>query len=259
MKAQITGTSSRKLLLGAVATVILTMVTHSLPAIGAATQAENEELANMVTVLFRAARKVISDNQALINDPEKGDKGLTAEKVLAATKENFLKASGKEVDSFAKGSLSERTVNAMLQSVSEVVKNNQALINKKGVAFKGFIPASFARETATEFTTRMKGLVEIKLTAPKAIIRNRANRPDDWEHTVMEQQFKKPDYPKGQFFAEVAHYEGKSAYRFISPEYYGASCLYCHGDPKGERDISGGLKEGSKLGELGGATSVAIF
>ena len=257
MKVRTNRSNSRKLLLGVM--LVLTLTTPSVPAVAAATQAENEALANMVTVLFRAARKVVSDNQPLINDPEKGDKGLNAEKVVAATKENFAKAAGKEVDSFAKGSLSERTVNAMLQSVGEVVTQNQELINQKGVAFKGFIPASFARQVATEFTTRMKGSVEIKLTAPKAIIRNRANRPDDWEHAVMEQQFKKSDYPKGQFFAEMSKFEDKPAYRFISPEYYVASCLNCHGDPKGARDISGHLKEGSKLGDLGGSTSVVIF
>lgn len=244
------------ILLGVMAVGMLIM--PGLPAV-AATQAENEALANMVTVLFRAARKVISDNQALINDPDKGDKGLTADKAVAATKENFAKAMGKDIDSYPKDSPSGRAISAMLQSVGKVVNQNQALINEKGKGFKGFIPASFARQTANEFTAMMKGKIEIKLTAPKAIIRNRANRPDEWEHAVIEQRFKKPDYPKGDHFAEMADYEGSTVYRFMSPEYYAASCLNCHGDPKGERDISGGLKEGSKLGDLGGATSVVIF
>ncbi len=43
------------------------------------------------------------------------------------------------------------------------------------------------------------------------------------------------------------------------PEYYKQSCLACHGEPKGKRDITGGRKEGGKLGELGGAISVVIF
>ena len=36
-------------------------------------------------------------------------------------------------------------------------------------------------------------------------------------------------------------------------------CLNCHGDPKGELDITGGKKEGGQLGELGGAISVVIY
>ena len=43
------------------------------------------------------------------------------------------------------------------------------------------------------------------------------------------------------------------------PEYYGPSCLSCHGDPKGAPDITGGKKEGGKPDELGGAISVAIY
>lgn len=30
-------------------------------------------------------------------------------------------------------------------------------------------------------------------------------------------------------------------------------CMYCHGDPKGEKDVTGGIKEGWKVGEVHGA------
>lgn len=33
-------------------------------------------------------------------------------------------------------------------------------------------------------------------------------------------------------------------------------CLYCHGDPKGERDVTGGIKEGWKEGEIHGAFEI---
>ena len=55
----------------------------------------------------------------------------------------------------------------------------------------------------------------------------------------------------------VASY--RDAFRLLIPEYYGKSCLGCHGEPKGERDITGGKKEGGRLGELGGAISVSIY
>ena len=44
---------------------------------------DDTEIAMRVANLLRAARSVISSNQALINDPAIGDKGLTGEKVLA--------------------------------------------------------------------------------------------------------------------------------------------------------------------------------
>ena len=90
-------------------------------------------------------------------------------------------------------------------------------------------------------------------------MRNRANRPDEWEDKVIETMFKQPTYEKGKAYAEAVPVKGKAAYRYILPEYYGASCLGCHGDPKGAIDITGGKKEGAKLDELGGAISLIIY
>ena len=50
---------------------------------------------------------------------------------------------------------------------------------------------------------------------------------------------------------------GKSV-RVLLPLFYEKACLSCHGQPKGERDISGYPREGAKEGELGGAISVKI-
>ncbi len=255
MKTHFDWQNSRKLMLGAMAALML--ATPGLPAF-AASEAENEALADLVSTLFRSGRLVISDNQDLINDPAKGDKGLSADKVVAAAKDNYKKLASKALAAPVAGSLSEQAVNAMFASMSEVMTKNQALINEKDKAFKNFIPAVFARQTAETFTAKMKGVITVKLTAPKILVRNRSNRPDEWEHTVIEQQFKKPGYAKGKQVAEMAPYNGKTAYRYMVPEYYGPSCLSCHGDPKGERDITGGLKEGGKLGDLGGAVSVII-
>ena len=47
--------------------------------------------------------------------------------------------------------------------------------------------------------------------------------------------------------------------RTAVPEYYAASCLSCHGGPKGEIDITGYPKEGGKEGELGGIISITLY
>lgn len=219
-----------------------------------AADATQEELANELTVLLRSGRKVISANQDLINDAEKGDKGLSADKVLAQAKENYAKDAGKPLTKAPDGSLLARSQKAMLDSIVEVMTKNQALINEKGKGFKGFLPAVFARQVAESFSSKMAGEIIVKLTAPKELIRNRTNRPDEWEHLVFVQQFKKADYVKGKPYSEVVG----GTFRYIIPEYYGPTCLSCHGEPKGEKDITGGLKEGAKLGDLGGAVSLSI-
>jgi len=43
------------------------------------------------------------------------------------------------------------------------------------------------------------------------------------------------------------------------PEYYGESCLACHGTPKGKMDITGYPKEGRKLNDLGAVISITLY
>jgi hypothetical protein len=214
-----------------------------------------EQLAEELTTLYRAARKVISDNQGHINNAEIGDKGLSSNNVLKITKKNYTSAVGSDLDM----SQNTESKQAMLDAIAKVMDENQSLINEKGKSLKGFLPAVFAREVATQFSTNMQGKMSIKLTAPKKYVRNRRNRPDKWEHNIIEKKFSNPDYPKGKSFSEKAAVKGKNSFRYILPEYYGKSCLSCHGEPKGEKDITGGKKEGGKLGELGGAISLVIF
>lgn len=221
--------------------------------------ANHEALAGHLGVILRSARKVISDNQSLINDKDKGDKGLSAEKVVALTKQNYKEATGKELANPNSGTLESKLTKAALESIKEVMDKAQPLINKPGMGLKGFLPAAFARQVSAEFTKKADGIAVMKLTAPKSYVRNRSNLPDAWEDQVIEGKFKASGWTRGQGFSELGEHKGQRAYRLIIPEYYGASCLACHGEPKGERDITGGKKEGGKEGELGGAISVAIY
>ena len=220
---------------------------------------ENPELAADLSTFFRAARKVISKNQKHINDANIGDKGLSGESVLAKAKENYKSASGKDFPNSFDETIDGQSKKSMVEAVTEVMNQAQALINEKGKGFKGFLPAVFAGRVAADFSTRMSGKASIKLTAPKSYIRNLKNRPDKWETNVIETMFKSDGWEKGSAFSETSSHKGRPGLRYILPEYYGQSCLNCHGTPKGERDITGGKKEGGVLGELGGAISVVLY
>lgn len=222
-------------------------------------KSNEEQMSQELTTLFRSARGVISANQKLINDASKGDKGLTGEKVITLTKANFKKTTGHELSKKESTTLIGQARIAMLDAIKKVMDDSQSWINEEGMGFKGFLPAIFAKAVADDFSKRMSGKMLIKLTAPKQYVRNRANRPDKWENNVIESKFKSPDWEKGKSYSESADHKGKPGIRYILPEYYKESCLSCHGDPKGERDITGGKKEGGKLGELGGAISFVIY
>ncbi len=209
--------------------------------------------------LLRAARSVISANQTLINNPDIGDKGLTGEVVLAAAIENYKKAEGADPRSLDPASREGHLLQAEMQAIKDVTDANQSFINKKGVGFKAFIPAVFARLVGERLRETVGSEAEIKITAPPALVRNRKARPDDWEKQVIETKFMSASWPHGKLYSENHPKNGRPAFRVMVPEYYGASCLSCHGEKKGEIDITGYPKEGAHKGELGGAISITLF
>ncbi len=239
--------------------ILILFLAFSAQAGAALSQDDKVAIGTEITTIYRAARGVIAKNQGLINDATKGDKGLSADAVIEKTKENYKAATGNDFKMADAGTLKGETQAALLNSIKEVMDNAQALINEKGKGLKGFLPAIFAKQMGDGFNKNIQGKAYIKLTAPKNYVRNRANRPDKWEADVIENMFKKPDYEKNKVFVADAQHKGKSAFRLILPEYYKQACLNCHGEPKGEKDITGGKKEGGKLGELGGAISFVIY
>jgi len=220
---------------------------------------DDAAIAKSLADMLRAARQVISSNQTRINDPNLGDKGLSGNVVLQQAIEIFKKATGTDPASIDPASRHGRLLHAQMDAIVEVTDANQATINAKGVGFKAFIPAVFARLVNEAFESRAKDEAQIKVTAPEQLVRNRKSRPDEWEGDVIRSKLLHADWPRGQAYAADAVTKGRSAYRMMMPEYYATSCLSCHGSPKGETDITGYPKEGGKEGDLGAVISVTLF
>ncbi len=218
-----------------------------------------EDIALSMAALLRSARAVVSDNQSLVNNPDKGDKGFTSAVVLEEAKFNYRMETGVDVDSIDRSTLQGELLQAEMDAIGEIVDEWQDRINKKGVGYKGFLPAVFAFQVTQRFREKKGKKAEIKLTAPADYVRNKRNMPDKWEGQVIESQFRSPNHPFGRHVAGMAEKQGRKAFRLILPEYYMLSCLGCHGQPKGAIDRTGGKKEGGTLGSLGGAISVVIY
>ena len=225
----------------------------------ASSEEDNTAIATRLADLLRSARTVISKNQELINDPGKGDKGLTGEQVLADAVALYIERTGEDPRDSDPATREGRLLRAQMDAIEQVVDENQETINAEGVGFKGFIPAVFARLVNERFGESAGAEGRVKVTAPEDLVRNRKARPDEWENSVIEDRFEAPDWPEGQPFTELVTVDGKPAFRFIVPEYYAPSCLSCHGEPAGETDITGYPKEGGKAGDLGAAISVTLF
>jgi hypothetical protein len=219
---------------------------------------DDEEIALNLANLLRSARAVIAAHQDLINAPG-GDKGLTGEVVLEETITRFQSDNDLDPRAVEPDSRMGRLFQAQMAAIQEVVDEEQGTINRPDVGFKGFVPAVFGRMVNERFKEKVGDEAEIKVTAPVELVRNRGARPDAWETQHIEAELLDPAWPQGQVFTAVTEQNGREAFRMLVPEYYSAGCLACHGEPKGEIDITGYPMEGGQLDDLGGVISITLF
>jgi hypothetical protein len=217
-----------------------------------------EKQADLIAKLLVSCRAIIAKNQDLINDPDKGDKGFTGDKYVSEVKVHFKNATGLEIsenDALSSDTV-KRSLGTLLCSAKEVINESQKVINMKGKGFKKIIPAVVGRRTGFKYNKAMGVGYYLKQTS--IMYRNPANHPDDLETRYLN-KFEEPSYPKDKGKGVViTNSDGSKVYRYMLPVYMKTVCLKCHGDPKGEKDIAGGIKEGYKEEEVRGAISVMI-
>jgi hypothetical protein len=210
-----------------------------------------ESIAVTVADYLTAGRSVVAKNQPLINDSSKGDKGFTPQTYEKQVSQEFMKRSGIDIKSLAPTDDFNKTLIAIHESAKEVVAEAQPAINEPGKEFKGFIPAVFGKKVGDKLYK--KSGITLKQTSLK--FRGAYNKPDDFEFFVLK---KLEMAEKGNTYYEETKIGNSRVLRYVVPLYIEKSCLPCHGDPKGEADISGRIKEGYKEGELRGAISVVV-
>ena len=234
-------------------------LTQTVPKNGPLQLEDNSMIASSLAAMLRASMAVISSKQGEINDPAVHNKGLDGKSVLAESVKLYRQQTGHDPDAVDAKSRHGRLLRALMDAIVDVMDKNQSMLNAKGIAFKSFIPPVFARLVDEEFGIRARGEAEIKNTAPPSLVRNREARPDAWETDVMASRFLSTDWPKGKPFSATVQSKERSAFRMMVPGYYSQSCLSCHGEPKGQLDITGYPKEGAKENELGGIISIVLY
>jgi hypothetical protein len=236
--------------ISAMAVAVLTAICIGAP-VSASANSE-AETAELLIKLLQVGRGVLSEHQAMINDASKGDKGITGDYVANQVIDRFRKAT--KIDLSRPATVPQAPLFlALVESEKEVIDEAQPVINKQGVGFKGIIPAVFARKSGERFY-RKTG-IRVKLTSID--YRFPGNRPDEFESEVL-RIFSDARHPKGQPYSRATMLDGKPVLRMMDPEYAATTCLSCHGNPKGERDVTGAKKEGWHEGDLAGALSIVI-
>lgn len=218
-------------------------------------RAEVEETARLLAKLLESGRAVIERNQILIDDPHKGDKGLTPELFEAELVREFRAKSGIDLSALPTAPVSivipplaKELLPALVQASRDVVRDAQVVINQRGIGYKNFIPATWGSQASARFSKSSH--VRLKQTALDA--RNPKNEPDEYEASVLKWLAARP---RAEAYVSELTEEGQTL-RVVMPIYYAKDCLSCHGEPKGDLDISGYPKEGHKEGDLAGAITV---
>lgn len=220
--------------------------------------AETVETARLLAILHDSGRVTIAGVQPLINDPEKGDKGFTPEVFEQKLIEKFKERSGVDLTKLKTEKvpeLAKKLLPMMVESGKKVVATYQPILNKQGLGYKNFIPATWGTQAAAIFTARTGSY--IKQTTFDEVLRNPRNKADGFEAAVLK-KFADPAYPRQGEKIVSETVDGGKTTRVMLPLFHVKGCLPCHGEPKNERDISGYLREGAKLGEIAGAISVKL-
>ena len=219
---------------------------------------ELSETARLLAVLLDSGRVVVGRAQPAINNPRLEDKGFTASAFEAQLRREFQARTRHDLHHLAGAPMPESAKPLLLRLsffMQKAVHDVQPDINKKGIGFKGFITATFGTQVAHSFS-KDTGLKLRQIGPPGKEPRNPGNKPDDEEELLLYAVQK--NHPRvGDHIVEQQLTDHRGV-RVMLPLFYSRQCLACHGNPKGEVDISGYEKEGFKEGDLGGAISIVL-
>ncbi len=209
-------------------------------------KADAEVTARLLAQALAKGRLIIFSYMENLTDPTLRDKGFTAdyfaEQWIAMMAQDLINLTPEQQQIFDK----------MVVAGKQSIANNQQRLNLKGVKWKNFLPATWARETGDILKTST-GIV---IKQPTIHYRHPANAPDALEKDILV-KFTQPNYddtPHGVFTTM-----GKQpVYRYFESVRLMQPCLVCHGKPKGELDMLGFEKDGLENNDVIGAFSVTV-
>lgn len=143
-----------------------------------------------------------------------------------------------------------------MQAIWDFVSVNQDRINTDADGsynFKGLHCSIVGTSVGALFTDRTDYVFRYVSDPP----RNDKNTPDALESEAIDAFRANADLKEYASFG-VLEEEGEEYYRYFVPLKMKSDCVSCHGEPKGEIDITGFPKEGYVKGDLVGVASISI-
>lgn len=147
-----------------------------------------------------------------------------------------------------------RTFAREMDAVWQFMDNSQSVINNTsdGVyEFKGLHCSVVGKSVGRLFSAGSDYAIRYTNFNP----RSEQDIPDEFETEALERFY--ADRSVTEHYG-IADYEGDERFRYLQALEVDNSCLECHGEPAGELDITGKVKEGWTLDSVGGAISIVI-
>ncbi|WP_080801826.1 ATP-binding protein [Arabiibacter massiliensis] len=147
-----------------------------------------------------------------------------------------------------------RSLRMAMQASWNYVDDSQDLINYNSDGsydFKGVYCSVAGKSIAQRFTMQSNsyGVRYVRYDP-----RSGTDHPDDFESRALDQFVGGGDSEYYAFSPEGS----EGAFRYVYELEITTGCLECHGEPRGEKDVTGFKKEGMKLGDVAGAVSISI-
>lgn len=147
-----------------------------------------------------------------------------------------------------------RTLNTEMQAAWDYIDGQQDSINYNADGkfdFKGVYCSVAGKGIAKRFTRQSEGYV---IRYVRENPRSGTDVPDSFEAEALRR------FASGEAteYHEMTTFEGIPAFRYASMLTIKRNCLECHGEPAGEHDITGFIKEGMRMGDVAGAVSMVI-
>lgn len=147
-----------------------------------------------------------------------------------------------------------RTLNKEMQAAWDYIDDSQLAINTApdgSFDFKNVYCAVAGKGIARRFTQTADGYV---IRYVRENPRTGSDAPDAFERVALNHF----SVGGSTEYYEMTELDGQPVFRYASVLVIRNNCLQCHGDPAGEKDITGFVKEGMQLGDVGGAVSMVI-
>ena len=147
-----------------------------------------------------------------------------------------------------------RTLNVEMQAVWDYVDDAQTAINTNADGsydFKDVYCAVAGKGIARRFTMNSEGYA---IRYVRDDPRSSTDVPDSFEAEAL-RRFEEGEASEHYGMTEL---DGAPVFRYASALVIKRNCLECHGEPAGEKDVTGFLKEGMRMGDIGGAVSMVI-